>query len=47
MKEGPWENNALYFYLCNEKKQNCLVPVKEIDFHVHRGVSFHIKDAEM
>lgn len=23
------------------------VPVKEIDFHVHRGVSFHIKDAEM
>lgn len=29
------------------KKRNSSVPVKEIDYHVHRGVSFHIKDAEM
>lgn len=46
MKEYPWENNAFYFYLSNEKTLS-LVPVKEIDFHVQRGVSFPIKDAEM
>lgn len=41
------ERKIMHCFCSGVMKKKISVPVKEIDFHVHRGVNFHINDAVM
>lgn len=46
-RKNEIERKIMHCFCSGVMKKKISVPVKEIDFHVHRGVNFHINDAVM